>query len=108
MRDAGAEVPIWSLALTTPFYCHEATIQSLYGIWISFDGESESWAVLAGEERAVAFDGGEKLFAEGVVDHADDGSLCHGEGEGDCCVGKPVDEVEGAVDWVADECWLVG
>lgn len=56
----------------------------------------------------MAFDGGVEGRGEGAVDDADNGDPVEREAERDADVGVAVDEVDGAVDGVADEGGEVG
>ena len=48
------------------------------------------------------------MLRERIVDDADEGHEVVCEGEGDGYVREGMDEIGGAVDGVADECWRRG
>lgn len=55
----------------------------------------------------MVLDGGVHVSGVGIVDDSDYGGLVDAESEGDANIRECVDEVGGAVDWIAAEGWFI-
>ena len=106
-RRAGAQIPVRAGALTAPLEPDETAAEPLQRTGVAADRQGNFAVRSASQGRALAPDGRVEFIAGRVEDDADDGLLVDCERERDGRAGEAVDEVERAVDRIADERWSV-